>query len=146
VRLQIGSLTHPVRETSLLIPSYKKAHARPIGFPPASNRHSPNLCRIALAVSPKPSDQCGDRKRHAAIRKNILILEGTRWQYTHGVDPESVPPESYVLDTALPERPRNKDIQLDLFLDYASDVKLLLAFQDYFRNASRSLLKNTPSL
>jgi len=40
------------------------------------------------------------------IRNNILTLEGTRWQYTHGVgDPESVPPESYTLDTALFERP-----------------------------------------
>ena len=55
------------------------------------------------------------------IRKNILTLEGTRWQYTYGViDPGSVPPESYTLDTALFERPGNKDIQLDLFLDYAT--------------------------
>src|SRR5271168_5554796 len=45
------------------------------------------------------------------LRKNILTPEGTRWQYTHGVaDPESVPPESYTLDTALLERPGNKDI------------------------------------
>jgi pimeloyl-ACP methyl ester carboxylesterase len=53
------------------------------------------------------------------IRKNVLTLEGTRWQYTHGVaNPDSVPPESYTLDTALLERSGNKDIQLDLFLDY----------------------------
>src|SRR5580692_9212911 len=56
------------------------------------------------------------------LRKNILTLDGTRWQYTHGVtNPESVAPESYTLDTALLERPGNKDIQLDLFLDYASN-------------------------
>jgi pimeloyl-ACP methyl ester carboxylesterase len=83
------------------------------------------------------------------IRKNILTLEGTRWQYTHGVgDPESVPPESYTLDTALLERPGNKDIQLDLFLDYASNLKLYPAFQDYFRKAKPPLLaiwgKNDP--
>src|ERR1700729_1603319 len=70
------------------------------------------------------------------IRKNILTLEGTRWQYTPGVrDPQSVPPESYTLDAALLERPGNKDIQLDLFLDYASNVKLYPAFQDYLRKA-----------
>ena len=75
------------------------------------------------------------------LRKNILTLEGTRWQYTHGVaNPESVPPESYTLDTALLERPGNKDIQLDLFLDYASNVKLYPAFQDYFRKAKPPLL------
>jgi pimeloyl-ACP methyl ester carboxylesterase len=59
------------------------------------------------------------------LRQNILTLEGTRWQYTHGVsDPESVAPETYTLDTALLDRPGNKDMQLDLFLDYASNVKL----------------------
>jgi len=83
------------------------------------------------------------------IRKNILTLDGTRWQYTHGVsDPESVPPESYTLDTALFERPGNKDIQLDLFLDYASNVRLYPQFQEYFRTSKPPLLaiwgKNDP--
>jgi len=83
------------------------------------------------------------------IRKNILTLEGTRWQYTHGVtDPENVPPESYTLDTTLLERPGNKDIQLDLFLDYATNVKLYPKFQEYFCNAKPPLLaiwgKNDP--
>ncbi|MGB8538795.1 MAG: alpha/beta hydrolase [Acidobacteriaceae bacterium] len=75
------------------------------------------------------------------IRKNILNLEGTRWQYTHGVaHPESVPPESYTLDAALLERKGNTDIQLDLFLDYASNVKLYPRFQEYFRKSKPPLL------
>jgi pimeloyl-ACP methyl ester carboxylesterase len=83
------------------------------------------------------------------IRKNILNLEGTRWQYTHGVaNPESVAPESYTLDTALLDRPGNKEIQLDLFLDYASNVKLYPKFQEYFRKSKPPLLaiwgKNDP--
>jgi pimeloyl-ACP methyl ester carboxylesterase len=83
------------------------------------------------------------------IRDNVLTLEGTRWQYTHGVAvPESVPPESYTLDQALLERPGNKDIQLDLFLNYASNVKLYPKFQEYFRKSKPSLLaiwgKNDP--
>ena len=83
------------------------------------------------------------------LRQNILTLEGTRWQYTHGVsDPESVPPEGYTLDAALLERSGNKEIQLDLFLDYASNVKLYPAFQEYFRKAGLPLLaiwgKNDP--
>jgi pimeloyl-ACP methyl ester carboxylesterase len=69
------------------------------------------------------------------IRSNILTLEGTRWQYTHGVAmSDRVAPESYTLDMALMERPGNKEIQLDLFLDYASNVKLYPTFQEYFRN------------
>jgi pimeloyl-ACP methyl ester carboxylesterase len=83
------------------------------------------------------------------IRQAILNFEGTRWQYTHGVaNPESVPPESYTLDAALLERPGNKDIQLDLFLDYASNVKLYPKFQEYFRQSKPPLLaiwgKNDP--
>src|SRR5229473_6869053 len=75
------------------------------------------------------------------LRKNILTLEGTRWQYTHGVtNPESVPPESYTLDAALLERPGNKDIQLDLFLDYASNLTLYPVFQKYFRDAKPPLV------
>ena len=75
------------------------------------------------------------------LRRNILTLEGTRWQYTHGAgDPESVPPESYTLDSTLLERPGNKDIQLDLFLDYASNVKLYPRFQEYFRKSKPPLL------
>lgn len=83
------------------------------------------------------------------LRSNILTFEGTRWQYTHGVsDPDSVAPESYTLDAALLERPGNKEIQLDLFLDYASNVKLYPTFQDYFRKGQPPLLaiwgKNDP--
>ena len=83
------------------------------------------------------------------IRQNVLTLEGTRWQYTHGVEnPASVPPESYILDMALMERPGNKEIQLDLFLDYASNVKLYPKFQEYFRKSKPPLLaiwgKNDP--
>jgi pimeloyl-ACP methyl ester carboxylesterase len=83
------------------------------------------------------------------LRKNILTPEGTRWQYTHGVaNPENVPPESYTLDTALLGRPGNKEIQLDLFLDYASNLKLYPKFQEYFRKSKPPLLaiwgKNDP--
>ena len=74
---------------------------------------------------------------------------GTRWQYTHGVAiPESIAPESYTLDTALMERPGNKEIQLDLFLDYSSNVKLYPKFQEYLRRSKPPLLaiwgKNDP--
>ena len=83
------------------------------------------------------------------IRQNILTLEGTRWQYTYGVAiPESIAPESYTLDAALMERPGNKEIQLDLFLDYASNVKLYPKFQQYLRRSKPPLLaiwgKNDP--
>ncbi len=68
------------------------------------------------------------------LRRDVLTLEGTKWQYTEGVpDPQTIAPETYTLDTALLERPGVKDIQLDLYLDYASNLKLYPKFQAYFR-------------
>jgi pimeloyl-ACP methyl ester carboxylesterase len=69
-----------------------------------------------------------------AVHDAILNFEGTRFQYLHGVsNPDSVAPESYTLDAALLDRPGQKDIQLDLFLDYQSNLKLYPAFQQFFR-------------
>jgi pimeloyl-ACP methyl ester carboxylesterase len=87
-------------------------------------------------------------QNRAALR-DFLTPEATKWQYTHGVsNPESVPPESYTLDAALLKRPGNEEIQLDLFLDYASNVKLYPKFQEYFRKSKPPLLaiwgKNDP--
>lgn len=75
-----------------------------------------------------------------ALRK-ILNPEGIRWQYTTGVpNPDVIAPESYTLDAAMIARPGNMDIQLDLFLDYANNVKLYSKFQEYFRKSKPPLL------
>lgn len=68
-----------------------------------------------------------------AALKAFLAPEATKWQYTHGTVESRVAPESYALDSALLARPGNEEIQLDLFLDYASNVKLYPQFQKYFR-------------
>jgi pimeloyl-ACP methyl ester carboxylesterase len=74
-------------------------------------------------------------EKRQKIKDAVLHLEGTRRQYVHGVkDPETVAPESYTLDALLLERPGNKDIQLDLFLDYANNLKLYPDFQKFFRD------------
>jgi pimeloyl-ACP methyl ester carboxylesterase len=67
--------------------------------------------------------------------RQFLTPEATKSQYLHGVkDPTLVAPESYTLDAALLARPGNDEIQLDLFLDYASNVVLYPKFQEYFRS------------
>lgn len=81
--------------------------------------------------------------------REFLTPEATKWQYTHGVaDASQVAPESYTLDSALLARPGNDEIQLDLFLDYASNVALYPKFQEYFRTKRPPLLavwgKNDP--
>ena len=76
----------------------------------------------------------------AALR-DFLKPEATKWQYTHGVvDLSLIEPESYTLDSALLARPGNDEIQLDLFLDYASNVALYPRFQAYFRQHHPPLL------
>ena len=79
----------------------------------------------------------------------FLTPDTTKMQYTHGVaNPDQVAPESYTLDSALLARPGNDDIQLDLFLDYASNVALYPKFQAYFAAKRPPLLavwgKNDP--
>jgi pimeloyl-ACP methyl ester carboxylesterase len=51
-----------------------------------------------------------------------------------------VAPECYELDAALLARRGNDEIQLDLFLDYASNVALYPEFQEYFRRKQLPLL------
>jgi len=87
-------------------------------------------------------------ENRAALR-DFLKPEATKSQYLHGVpDASLVAPESYTLDSALLARPGNDEIQLDLFLDYASNVALYPKFQEYFRTQRPPILavwgKNDP--
>jgi len=87
-------------------------------------------------------------ENRAALRA-FLTPEATRSQYLHGVSDETlVAPEAWTLDAALLARPGNDEIQLDLFLDYASNVALYPRFQEYFRTKRPPILavwgKNDP--
>lgn len=79
-------------------------------------------------------------ENRAALR-DFLTPEATRSQYAHGVRDESLlAPETYALDSALLARAGNDEIQLDLFLDYASNVALYPTFQEYLRTQQPPLL------
>jgi pimeloyl-ACP methyl ester carboxylesterase len=67
--------------------------------------------------------------------------ETTIWQYTHGVpDVTRVSPDGYGLDNFYLARPGADEIQLDLMLDYASNVALYPAWHEYFRASRPPLL------
>ena len=75
------------------------------------------------------------------VLRQFLVPQATQWQYTHGVsDVARVSPDGYSLDDWYLSRPGAHDIQLDLFLDYASNVALYPAFQAYFRQHQPPLL------
>lgn len=73
--------------------------------------------------------------------RGFLAPETTLFQYTHGVaDPTLVSPDGRSLDDFYLARPGNAEIQLDLFLDYQSNVAAYPAFQSYFRTHRPPLL------
>lgn len=72
-----------------------------------------------------------------------------KWQYLEGVRDESlVALDAIALESMLVARPGNAAIQLDLLLDYASNVAKYPEFQTYFRKHQPPLLavwgKNDP--
>ena len=66
---------------------------------------------------------------------NFLVApETTKFQYTDGVqDLSRIDPDNWAHDQVLLDRPGNRDIQLDLFHDYGSNVPLYPQFQAFFR-------------
>lgn len=71
----------------------------------------------------------------------LLELGPTRWQYQDGSPrPGAIAPETYYLDQALLDREGNKEVQLDLFQDYGSNVELYPRFQEYLRTSGVPVL------
>jgi pimeloyl-ACP methyl ester carboxylesterase len=68
-----------------------------------------------------------------ACRKSLAPESIRNWQYLQGNDPSRVSPDGYTLDIAYMARPGADEIQLDLILDYASNLALYPSFQRYFR-------------
>jgi pimeloyl-ACP methyl ester carboxylesterase len=73
--------------------------------------------------------------------RSFLSPETTLFQYTHGVaDPSVVSPDGRSLDDHYLARPGAHEAQLDLLLDYASNVALYPQFQAYFRKHKPPML------
>ena len=73
-----------------------------------------------------------DTRREAIA--GLVSPETTKFQYTDGMSELSrIDPDNWGHDQRLLDRPGNRDIQLDLFLDYGTNVPLYPAFQEFFR-------------
>lgn len=68
-----------------------------------------------------------------ACRESLSPNTIRDWQYGTGSDPSLLSPDGYELDIAYMARPGAEEIQLDLILDYRSNLVLYPAFQSYFR-------------
>lgn len=61
-------------------------------------------------------------------------MDGLKWQYTHGVHNTAlISNDNWEMDMRHLTRPENNDIQLAMFYDYQSNVKLYPKWQAYFR-------------
>lgn len=111
------ALAHPERVTAIISQNgnaYEEGLSD--GFAPMK----------AYCAAPTPENR--------AALKAMLTPETTRFQYVHGVaDPSLVSPDGSNLDDFYLARPGNADVQLDLFLDYRSNVAQYPAFHAYFR-------------
>jgi pimeloyl-ACP methyl ester carboxylesterase len=70
---------------------------------------------------------------HREATRASLSDAAIRFQHEHGAPAELVSPDGYLLDTHYMHRPEAQEIQLDLILNYRTNVALYPAFQDYFR-------------
>ena len=73
---------------------------------------------------------------------HVLVEEkSTRWQYENGVaDHTRLDPTTWTLDQVGLDRPGNREIQMDLFYDYRTNVPLYPQFQAFFRKYQPSTL------
>ncbi len=75
-----------------------------------------------------------------ACRESLSAEMIENWQYRTGTDPHRLSPDGYLLDIALMSRPGAEVIQLDLILDYRSNLDHYPEFQKYFRDHQPPLL------
>lgn len=75
-----------------------------------------------------PSAENGDELR------GFLTLDATKWQFTHGTkDPERISPDNFWHVQYLLDRPGNQEVQLELFLDYGTNLAEYPKWQSLFR-------------
>jgi pimeloyl-ACP methyl ester carboxylesterase len=75
-----------------------------------------------------PSVENGDALR------GFLTLDATKWQFMHGVqDTSTISPDNFWHVQYLLDRPGNQEVQLEMFLDYGTNVGEYPKWQALFR-------------
>lgn len=75
-----------------------------------------------------PSSENGDQLR------GFLGMDATKWQFTHGTqNPEAISPDNFWHVQYLLDRPGNQEVQLEMFLDYGTNVAEYPKWQALFR-------------
>lgn len=79
---------------------------------------------------------------HAAVLRNLISLDGVKWQFTHGVsDTSVVDPDAWMTAHAAAAATEQRvAAQLELFADYITNVELYPRVHEYFRSSAVPLL------
>ncbi|MBV9655951.1 MAG: alpha/beta fold hydrolase [Acetobacteraceae bacterium] len=111
------ALLHPDRVTALIVQN--------------GNAYAEGLGAFWDPIKAYWADDSDARRRKLEF---LVAPATTRFQYVDGVsDISRISPDNWVQDQALLDRPGNRDIQLDLFRDYGTNVPLYPDFQAFFR-------------
>jgi pimeloyl-ACP methyl ester carboxylesterase len=111
------ALKHPERITALIVQN--------------GNAYDEGLKVFWDPIKAYWSDHSEEHRRALYV---LVAPATTKFQYTDGVsDVSRIAPDNWVQDQALLDRPGNRDIQMDLFYDYRTNLPLYPAVQAYFR-------------
>jgi pimeloyl-ACP methyl ester carboxylesterase len=111
------ALKHPERVTGLIVQN--------------GNAYEEGLTDFWNPIRAYWADGSAEHREALSV---LVAPETTKFQYTDGVrDLSRISPDNWVEDQALLDRPGNKDIQLDLFYDYRTNLPLYPKFQAFFR-------------
>jgi pimeloyl-ACP methyl ester carboxylesterase len=125
---------------------YLMDYGAPIGFRIAANNpekiqsliiQNGNAYDEGLEAFWKPFKLYWANKNDKETEKTLAgfhSMDGLKWQYTHGVHNTTlISNDNWEMDMRHLTRPENNDIQLAMFYDYQSNVKLYPKWQAYFR-------------
>lgn len=118
------ALKHPERVTGLIVQN--------------GNAYEEGLKEFWDPIKAYWAEDSVERREALAF---LVTPELTRFQYTDGVsDVSRISPDNWVIDQTLLDRPGNREIQLDLFRDYGTNVPLYPQFQAFFRERKPPML------
>jgi pimeloyl-ACP methyl ester carboxylesterase len=111
------ALKHPERVSALVVQN--------------GNAYEEGLKEFWDPIKAYWSEDTSERRDALAF---LVAPKTTKFQYVDGVaDVSRIDPDNWLHDQVLLDRPGNKDIQLDLFRDYGTNVTLYPQFQAFFR-------------
>jgi len=124
---------------------YMQDYGGPVGFRIASQRpgmiqaliiQNANAYEEGLGEALNPLVAYIQNPNDSTVKpvKELMSFAGTKWQYTDGAEDISrISPDSYITDQYYLDKPGSEAIQLALFRNYGTNMKLYPVWHAYFK-------------